>query len=239
MSKKVRIISACAAVFFLTVAVSLPVVSAGFRFSDPQIPDNETIRYLCTSDNRTFEIRESITTVRRENKLFYSIASLSPPLDTFITIDRSDMRAIKVRTVQKYDTATLETTLQVIDEVPSTMADAVNVPHFAALTHLLRGFSFKRGSRVRILYYGGTERKKFNLRVKYKRKETLRIQNRDIACYKLEFGLEGLWGAFLPELELWYAAAPPHYLVRYKGPEGPPGTPDRFIELIEYRAPEE
>ncbi len=36
---------------------------------------------------------------------------------------------------------------------------------------------------------------------------------------------------FLPKYRMWYEAAPPHRLVRFEGPYGPPGAPEIVLEL--------
>ena len=47
--------------------------------------------------------------------------------------------------------------------------------------------------------------------------------------------MDGFWGAFLPKMKVWYSVTPPHYLVRYEGLAGPPGSPKRDIELLTYQ----
>ena len=70
---------------------------------------------------------------------------------------------------------------------------------------------------------------------KYKKQETIRIKDKTIDCHKLEFGLDGFWGTFLPELEFWYSVEPPHYLVKYEGVMGSPGAPGSNVVLTEYK----
>lgn len=211
--------------------------SSGFRFGDPLIPDQEQCMYESTSENKTMLVHETVRTIRRGGREYYEITSLSPVFDSRVTINRQTMSVVSVNTVQKHDNATLDSTLIVRDERPSSRPDAITVPHFVALTHLLRGYPFVSRRKLNISYYGGTEKNKFNLAVVYKKREYQRVNDRDIECHKLEFGLDGFLGSLLPELELWYAVAPPHYLVRYSGPEGPPGTPKREMRLLQYQTP--
>jgi len=211
--------------------------SSGFRFGDPLIPDQEQCTYESTSEHKTMLVHETVRTIRRDGTEYYEITSLSPVFDSRVTINRQTMSVVSVNTVQKHDNATLDSTLIIRDERPNSRPEAITVPHFVALTHLLRGFPFEALRKLHISYYGGTEKNKFNLTVIYKKREYQRINGRDIACHKLEFGLDGFLGSLLPELELWYAADPPHYLVRYSGPEGPPGTPKREMRLLQYQTP--
>jgi len=210
---------------------------AGFCFRDPAIPDGETITYRSESEGKTSTITEKIVVSGDSERRFYDITSLSPALDTYIRIDRRNMSVVLVHTVQKYPAATLDSLLRVVDEQPNDCDDQIKVPHFVVLTHLLRGFPFGAQPNLRISYYGGTTDKKFNLSLAYKGTDVIDAGGRRIKCHMLSFGLEGFWGTFLPHLKLWYSVEPPHYMVRYKGPEGPPGTPERLIELLEYRVP--
>lgn len=232
------------AMFFFLVLLgagllqALPgIASTGFQFSDPLIPDQEQCTYESTSENKVILVRESVRSIRRDGMEFYEITSLSPVLDARITINRHTMSVVSVNTVQKHDNATLDSTLIIRDERPNSRPEAITVPHFVALTHLLRGYPFGSRRKLKISYYGGTEKNKFELIVAYKKREYQRVNGRDIECHKLEFGLGGFLGSLLPELELWYTAAPPHYLVRYSGPEGPPGTPKREMHLLQYQSP--
>ncbi len=210
---------------------------AGFQFLDPEIPNGETITYSSRSDGKTITVKEQITHIRDGQNNLYEIASVSPVLDTYIRVNRKDMTVSSVQTIQKYDAATLDSKLIVKNSKANPDNDAIKIPHFVALSHLLRGFPFESKEKLQINYFGGSGSKKFMLCVRNKHRKTIQVMGKKIECYKLEFGLAGFLWAVLPELELWYSVEPPHYMVRYKGPEGPPGTPKRFIEIIDYQAP--
>jgi len=220
---------------FLSCFIFSSISWAGFQFLDPDIPDNETILYRSTSEGKTITIKEQVRHIIEENNNIYEIVSLSPALDTYIRINRKDMTVISVHTFQKYEGATLDSKLIVKDEKPNMENNAIRIPHFVVLSHLLRGFPFESKKKLQINYYGGSSGKKFKLCVKNKHRDIINVMGKEVECYKLEFGLAGFLWAVLPELELWYSVEPPHYMVKYKGPEGPPGTPKRFIEIIEYQ----
>jgi len=219
---------------FLIQLLSSQTCLGGFRFKDPGIPDNETISYISKSENISTLIKER---VRHIGPHQYEITSLSPALDTFLYINRADMTVQSVHTIQKYETATLDSNLIIKNAETNAADDSIQIPHFVALSHLLRGFPFETMDKLQIKYYGGSAGKKFKLFIKNRHKDTIQVMGKQMTCYKLEFGLAGFLGAILPELELWYSVDPPHYMIRYHGPEGPPGTPKRFIEIIDYRVP--
>ena len=210
---------------------------AGFQFLDPDIPDNETITYRSTSEGKTITVKEQVRHITEENNNYYEIVSLSPALDTYIKINRKNMTVSSVHTIKKFDSALLDSKLVIKDASPNTSDDSIKIPHFVALTHLLRGFLFESKNKILISYYGESDDKKFNFCIRNKKREYVKINGTEVECYKLEFGIDGFWATILSELELWYTVKPPHYMVKYKGLEGPPGTPERLIELIDYKVP--
>jgi hypothetical protein len=44
--------------------------------------------------------------------------------------------------------------------------------------------------------------------------------------------LSRLVSPFIPKYHMWYEAEPPHRLLRFEGPHGPPGAPEVVLELI-------
>ncbi len=240
MKIKVRISSNSKRLFLGLMLLQLLIVNnswAGFKFLDPQIPNGETITYRSQSQGKTMTLEEKTILISEGQKKLYEIASLSPDLDKYIRIDRKEMTVSSVHTIRKYDSATLDSKLIIRDAAPNTLDDAIRIPHFVALTHLLRGFPFESKNKIGISYYGESAEKKINLCIRNKKRENIKINGIEMECYKLEFGIDGFLATILPELELWYTVKPPHYMVKYKGLEGPPGTPERLIELIDYKVP--
>jgi hypothetical protein len=67
-----------------------------------------------------------------------------------------------------------------------------------------------------------------------KGKDTLKINGKDIECYKLQMipdlGMLGFVGAFVPKTYFWYKTAAPHEFVRYEGLESGLNTPYIYME---------
>ena len=57
----------------------------------------------------------------------------------------------------------------------------------------------------------------------------------EFECYKLEMlphlGVLNVVRYFYPKAFFWFTVAPPHFWVRYEGPENGPGTPEIVMEL--------
>jgi hypothetical protein len=73
--------------------------------------------------------------------------------------------------------------------------------------------------------------------VKCKGRERIAVKGGTFDCYKLEFSMDGFIGTFLSKMNAWYSVEAPHYLVYYEGPDGPPGTPKRIMEMVQYTKP--
>ena len=210
---------------------------AGFSFADPRIPAGELATYECLKNGSTFIITEKVAVRSEAGRPYYAIESQSPELDAVIVIARDTMTVGSVSMHKKFADATIKSTLTMIDEKPNPEKDQVKLPHFIVLKYLLRGFPFSDPCKLKIGYYGDPANKKYSMSVSYKHTEEITVKGRAYACHKLEFGLDGVLGALMPEIELWYSAEPPHYLVRYAGVEGLPGSPKRIIELRDYEVP--
>lgn len=126
---------------------------------------------------------------------------------------------------------------------------------FASRTHPLPpctyvevGLPFLLGAqpldgKVRSLYAWICDRFVAKVYYESRGKETLhtprgRFDTREVVMYpdlndwvKLPSILTKLGKPFLPKYHMWYELAPPHRLVRFEGPYGPPGAPEIVLEL--------
>lgn len=225
--------------FFSALAFVMPAGTlwAGVQFLDPEIPDGETIVYSSRSDDHSTTIHEKVELQKQGDNNIYIIRSSSPSLDRTIRIKKESMAVLSVATVRKFQQVTLDSVLKVINERPNDSDDEIKIADFNVLRYLLRGFPFSNRKNLKIGYYGEEKKKKFTFSIALKKKETIKISERSIDCYNLEFGIDGFWGNFTSKLKLWYSVDAPHYLVRYEGSEGPPGTPKKIIELVSYTKP--
>jgi len=66
-------------------------------------------------------------------------------------------------------------------------------------------------------------------------KERVKTPAGEFEAYKLEMvphvGLLNVFRSFFPKAFFWFSVAPPHFWVRYEGPENGPGTPEIVMEL--------
>ena len=213
----------------------LGFVRAEAPFVDPQIPDGETITYTSRVDDKLLTVTENVLIKRDGEKELYEITSRSEPLDRTIMLVKDTMAIKSVHTVRKFQEVTLDSRLTVIDEKPPIGDKEIKLADFAIMTYVFRGFPFEKLKEMKIGFYGEESKRKYTFSAHYKNREKVEVNQQTIECHKIEFGMDGFWGAFLPKMKVWYSVDPPHYLVRYEGLVGPPGTPKRDVRLVSYQ----
>lgn len=209
-------------------------VCAETPFVDPQIPDGESTTYSSRVGDKLFTVTENVMIKRDGEKEIYKITSRSKHLDRTIRLVKDTMATLSVHTVRKFPEVTLDSQLMIIDEKLYFGKDEIKLADFAIMTYIFRGFPFGKLDKLKIGFYGEGREEKYSFSAKYKKTEKVKINKSTIECHKLEFGMEGFWGTFLPKMKVWYSVDPPHYLVRYEGLAGPPGSPKRNMELVTY-----
>ena len=205
---------------------------------DPNIPNGETITYTSRVGDKVLTVVEKVVIKKEGEKELYEITSRSNPLDRIIVLEKDTMAVVSVHTVRKYQEVTLDSHLKVIDEKEQPGSDVIMLADFTIMNYLFRGFPFGEREKLKIGSYREEQKDDYPLNVTCKKQEKIEINGKTIECYKLELGMDGFWGRFFPKTNMWYSVEPPHYLVRYKGQSGRPGSPKRVVELDAYTVPE-
>ena len=221
----------------LTYSVALGVsdlVYAETLLADPNIPHGETITYVSRVGDKVLTVVEKVVVKREGEKELYEITSRSNPLDRTIIMEKDTLAIVSVHTVRKYQEVTLDSYLTVINEKEQFGSDKIKLADFTIMNYLFRGFPFGKIQKLKIGSYREEQKDDYPLNITCKKREKIEINGRTIECYKLELGMDGFWGRFFPKTNMWYSVEPPHYLVRYKGQSGRPGSPKRVVELESY-----
>jgi hypothetical protein len=219
---------------FFLIVVSSHTLFGESLFIDPTIPNGETTTYTSRTGDATMTVVEMVTVKHDGLREVYEISSRSDSLDRTLTLDKETMAILSVHTVRKFPEVTLDSKLSVLNEKPFAEEGEVKLADFAVITYLFRGFPFTKREKLKIGFYGEKRERKFTFSAHYKKREQITVNQKTVECYKIEFGLDGFWGTFLPKMNAWYSVDPPHYLVRYQGLAGPPGSPKRDVELLTY-----
>ena len=206
---------------------------------DPQIPGGEHAVYDTKVGDAKFSMDFYAAVVKDGGRELYQITTLSERQDKVIRIDKKTMALVSVHALRKYTDATLDSTLNVLRETQTFRDGEIKLADFNILMHIMRGYPFGKLPSLKVGYYGEGNEKGYTMTITYKGTEQVAIKGKAYECHKLDFGMSSFIGTFLPKLNLWYSVAPPHYLVKYEGPECPPGTPRRTLELVQYEIKKE
>jgi hypothetical protein len=221
------------------ITTFIGTAAAESSFVDPHIPDGERITYTTRIGNKSVKVVESVAIIKSGDTDCYEITSFSEKLDRTIRLQKNSMATLAVHTVRKFKEVTIESQLTVINKNQHFTEGEVKLPDFAIMNYLFRGFPFGKIKTLKISYYGEERSKKYTFSAQCKKSEKLTVNQKTIECYRIEFGMDGFWGRLLPKTKVWYSVESPHYLVRYEGPSGPPGSPKRIIELVSYTVKEQ
>jgi hypothetical protein len=219
----------------ITILLAYSFAWPGVRFCDPNIPDGEKITYnLYIDDDLSTCVRE--VSVKEENgREIYEIVSKSKVMDQVIKIYKDNMFAYSTHIVRKGEEATISRKTELLEynsKPEDDEDDTVAMVDFSGLNYILRGFPFDKIKYIKLKTIG--EKSPFFLKVKLIDKEKMKVNDKEIDCFKLKLSVSGIFGKLFSKTYLWYSVDAPHYLVRYDGPMGGPGSPRRVLELIDY-----
>jgi len=226
--------------FFYSLVITVLLLLRGVIYAqtplvDPQVPNGEVATYNSKIGGNQFTVETKVQIKKEGDREIYEITSLSKRQDKIIQLDKKTMAIISVHTLRKYPDATLDSHLNVVSDTQTFKDGEIKLADFNVLMYIMRGYPFGKRNSLKIGYYGEGNEKSYTMTLSYKGIEKVTIMDKTYECHKLDFGMSNFLGTFLPKLNLWYSAAPPHYLVKYEGPEGPPGTPKRTLEMVSYK----
>ncbi len=203
---------------------------------DPQIPDGESLRYRIIEDD---EISYSTQKIFQEDnglELIYSVYTKSDTQDLNLLIRKSGLLPYKSRVVNRMNGAEYSTET-VIQKMPEFSADYIAIIGFEDLVHVLRGFPFEKGNKLKMMTLGQNQDEEiFSMEIHYQKSETLKIDGVSYQTHKLQLvpqisGILNLMAGMFPKTFFWYSKERPHMLIRYEGSSGFGGD-KRTIELV-------
>ncbi len=218
-----------------SVATAAPgLAGAQVLLIDPGIPDGERTSYVSLRGDVSETVTESVVILKEDGREFYEVQSRSEPQDITLKLDKETMAIVSVHSVRRLKGATFDLRVTTTDVEEDLEEGEVRLADFTALPYVLRGFPFGKIKSVKVRSLRGGAGRAFAMTVKAKGKETVKLSGGEVECYKLEIGMDSFWQRFFPKTDVWYSDEPPHHMVRYEGPGGPPGSPKRIVELVEY-----
>lgn len=204
--------------------------------ADPIIPDGEKVTYISRSGSYSLSIDETVSIKQYLGRQIYEIATNSDIENKVLRFEKETMEVISADIINKFLEGTTASSLIVVHKKPNTKKNEIVLSDFSVLQYILRGFPFGKTKSIKIRTFRRHKNKGYVMNAKMVKKEKIKIWNITYECYKIEFTLEGFWSGVIPKTYFWYTVKPPHYLVKYEGSDGPPGSPLRTVELQEYSA---
>jgi hypothetical protein len=102
---------------------------------------------------------------------------------------------------------------------------------------IMRWFPFDNWRPVTVHLFSN-EPKLYEMKIEMKGRERVRTPAGEFDCYKIELvpqlGALNLVKGLFPKAIFWFTVTPPHFWVKYEGPESGAGTPHVVMELKTY-----
>jgi len=203
---------------------------------DPIIPDGEKITYITRAGSTSFFVDETISIEQYHGQQTYKIITNSNIENKVIRLEKETMDVISTDIINKFLEGTTESGLIVISKKPEMKKNELLLADFTVLQYVLRGFPFEKAKSIKIRTFRRHKDKGYTMTARVVKKEKLKVNKKLYECFKIEFALNGFWSNVIPKTYFWYYAQPPHYLVKYEGSDGLPGSPMRVVEMQEYSA---
>jgi len=222
----------------LAVALAfLPLSEAGRAaggavLKDPGIQDGEKITYRTTTGDVVFTSVETTRIVERNGSSLYKISSKSDSEELEIVIRRDGMRPSSVRSLSKGKDGTIDRRTEIVEEAGSEDG-SVKILDMQSLRHMLRGFPFSRGGSITLKAFTTTQAA-FTMQARLEGVDKLTTLAGEFRSYRIEVSAGGMMGMIASKVHFWYSVDQPHFLVRYRGSAGLPGSPTRTVEIVDY-----
>ena len=225
--------------FRLVYSAAFCLLLTSFLYPDtmivnPSIPAEEHIVYLETIGSKQSLISDELRIRSLDGKVWIEVREVTDNGESLYRLDPSTLMPFHIETTTRDGMAVIKRSTDIVPTGRVEPSDHLFVADFGALSYILRGFPWEIGRTARIDLPGGG--RGYGLSFSVLGKETILAEGKSYECWKAELGMEGVIGAIAPKSRFWFLASPPHYLVRYEGPSGMPGSPPRTVELRSYSA---
>jgi hypothetical protein len=230
-------------IFFFSSAVATALLAAAcfgssgrkeHALQDPGIPGGEKIVYASACESSQDTITENTVTKTLNGKAVYEITVRSGFQDKTISLDKSDMDVLAVKTTKRAQDVTVDVTTVINSGSEAYDKEAIHIADISALRYQLRGYPFEQAKSLKVTTLISQD--EISMKVKMTGTETIEVLGKPIECYRLEFSVGGILGMFLPKTTLWYSKARPHFLARYNGSSERKRTKKCSMEIIRYEA---
>ena len=200
-------------------------------FINPGIPEKETIIYTQDTEGKIETVKSIMEYKSSENKSWLEYRFYSTERDVFLKLDKDNLHTYYSEVWDRPGNSSFHTIIEVLENGRQAAKDEILISDMDGFIVGLRGFTWKKNARARIVFMnrsGG-----FSPELKVKGRETLTINGNSYECWKVQVGMKGVLGAVFPKSFFWYSIDSPHYLVRSEV-AGLPGSPKIKMEIQSY-----
>ena len=226
------------ALFFGAVAA----LHSQVPITNPSIPAQERIVYEEAVGDGRGTVSVDVRLVADTTRSYYEVRQESEKVSALFRIDSETLFPFYTEETTRGARAVVRRSVEVLQSQPAAGPDELAISDPSALVFVLRGFPWGSRDSARLVFLGGNgggdAGQGFAFGLSVQGKETLKLNGASYECWRVQLGLEGAFGGLMPKTRLWFLVAAPHYLVKYEGPSGPPGSPKRVLTLREYGAVE-
>ncbi len=220
------------AIKLVMLVIVVTVLPAQIIVHNPEFPPGESITYIRSFDH-TSEMVEVEMRLVPAGSPYYEYRMESDSKDMLVKLDADTLEIFYSEVWIKNTYSTLHRINKIVEQNKPTGPGELLVCDGNGLEVRLRGFPWARHDKAQMVFLNGSD--KFKIGLKIDGRETLRLNNTDYECRKIQMGLGGFLGSFFPKSYFWYTIEPPHILVRAEVAEMM-GEKAHVIELVSYSA---
>lgn len=193
--------------------------------------------YRRTQSGKVSTLKVSWDLVTEKGSAWYEVRAVSSEQEALYRLDSRRLFLVSSDVLAHGPDSTIRRTTAVLETRAKAGEGELLVGGFESFIHELRGFPWGSASKARLVFLGANGGAGgFDLEISVLGREDVEAGGRKIACWKVQLGLSGVFGAFIGKTNLWYTADSAHYLVKSEGASGPPGSPNMSIILESYAA---
>lgn len=224
--------------------LSAAALSGQTVLEDPMIPNGETAVYTVREGDEQYSYVEEVAVLRENERNIYGFVYRSENETIEIKVERPTMLPFSVRSVTVGNGISIDSSTLLSFEGEYRIT-GVPVLTFTDLKYVLRGYPFGEVTEELDIVFIDTgdeneeQSSDFTIRIRYADREELPVNGRTIECHKVELKVSGsgimrVLKPFIPKTYFWFSVERPHYLVAYEGSSSYPGSPKRYVEILDY-----
>lgn len=224
----------CLSLIFLVLS-TVGTGTGQIALSGAGIPEHEVMSYRRTQSGKVSSLKVSWDLVTGNGSSWYEIRAVSSEQEALFRLDSRKLFLISSDVLNHGLDSTIRRTASVIEARAKAGDGELLVGGLETFVYELRGFPWGSASKAKLVFLGANGGGGgFDLEINVLGKEDVEVGGRKIACWKVQLGLAGVFGAFIGKTYLWYSADSAHYLVKSEGASGPPGSPSMSLILESY-----